>query len=211
MASFVALLVAVLLVATLVGGIALVTVMVSGVWWLRRRIRRRLGWLGLVLASRPHRAGASAPGDGSLPLWSLPIPDRRWWSGVRARRELWRAVSAAEHAVTAARHGGAPVGDLDGLCRRLRRAAGGADRSLAIWQRSAAVGVGHEDAVGEVSDVVSAARQIQAVASAALASVSRPMARELADDVRAEVAALTAGIASAAAAARPSRLPGTPA
>jgi hypothetical protein len=52
--------------------------------------------------------------------------------------------------------------------------------------------------------VVAAAGQIQAVASAALASVSRPVARELADDVRAEVVALTAGIASAAGAARPS-------
>jgi hypothetical protein len=72
-------------------------------------------------------------------------------------------------------------------------------------------GVGLEDAVGEVRDVVSAAGQIQAVASAALASVSRPAARELADDVRAEVVALTAGIASAAGAARPSRMPGTPA
>jgi hypothetical protein len=59
--------------------------------------------------------------------------------------------------------------------------------------------------------VVSAAGQIQAVASAALASVSRPVARELADDVRAEVVALTAGIASAAGATRPSRMPGTPA
>jgi hypothetical protein len=66
-------------------------------------------------------------------------------------------------------------------------------------------GVGLEDAVGEVSDVVSAARQIEAVASAALASVSRPLARELADDVRVEVVALTAGIKSAARAG-PSRV-----
>jgi hypothetical protein len=132
------------------------------------------------------------------------MPDRRWWSAVKARRELWRAVGAAEHAVAAARRGGAPIGDLDGLCRRLRRAAGSADRSLAIWQRSAIVGVGLEDGVAEVRDVVAAAGQIQAVASAALASVSRPVARELADDVRAEVVALTAGIASAAGAARPS-------
>lgn len=211
MASSIALLAAVLVGAALVAGIGLVAVMASGVWWLRRRVRRRLGVLGLVLASRPRGANPSAGGAGSRLPWSLPLPDGRWWSGVRARRELWRAVGAAEHAVAAARRSGAPIGDLDGLCRRLRRAAGNADRSLAIWQRSAVAGVGLEDAAGEVRDVVSAARQIQAVASAALASVSRPVARELADDVRAEVVALTAGIASAAGAAGHSRVPGTPA
>jgi hypothetical protein len=210
MVSSVALLVGVLVAAVLVAGLALVAVMAGGVWWLRRRVRHRLQVLGLVLPSRPRRAGAPAGGAGSWWLWSLPTPDRRWWSGVRARRELWRAVGAAEHAVAAARRGGAPIGDLDGLCRRLRRAAGSADRSLAIWQRSAVAGVGLEDAVGEVSDVVSAARQIEAVASAALASVSRPVARELADDVRVEVVALTAGINSAAGAG-PSRVSGTPA
>lgn len=211
MVSSVALLAAVLVATALAAGLAFIAVMVGGVWWLRRRVRRRLQLLELVGASRPRWAAASAGGTGSWSLWSLPLPDRRWWSGVRARRELWRAVGAAEHAVAAARRGGAPIGDLDGLCRRLRRAAGSADRSLAIWQRSGVAGVGLEDAAGEVNDVVSAAGQIEAVASAALASVSRPAARELADDVRAEVVALTAGIASAAGAARPSRIPGTPA
>jgi hypothetical protein len=208
MVSSVALLAGVLVAAVLFAGLALVAVMAGGVWWLRRRVRHGLQVLGL--ASHPRRAGAPAGGTGSSWFWSLPTPDRRWWSGVRARRELWRAVGAAEHAVAAARRGGAPIGDLDGLCRRLRRAAGSADRSLAIWQRSPMAGVGLEDAVGEVSDVVSAARQIEAVASTALASVSRPVARELADDVRAEVVALTAGIASANGAG-PSRVSGTPA
>jgi hypothetical protein len=131
-------------------------------------------------------------------MWSLPVPDRRWRGGVRTRRELWRAVGAAEHALAAAKGGGAPTGDLDSLCRRLRRAAERADCSLAMWQRSEASGAGLEPVAAEVSDVVSAARQIQAAASAALASVSRPAAKELADDVRIEVVALTAGIARAA-------------
>ena len=193
-----------LVAGVLLAWTALLAVMVAGVWWLRRRVRRRLEVLGLVRASRARGAVASAGGVGSRWLWSLPQPDRRWWGGVRARRELWRTVGAAEHAVAAARRGGAPTGDLDGLCRRLRRAAGSADCSLAIWQRSAAVGAGLERAVGEVSDVLSAARQIEAAASAALASVSRPVARELADDVRAEVVALSAGIASAAGTLGPS-------
>lgn len=197
-----------LLAAALLAGTALLAVMAAGVWWLRQRVRRRLEGLGLVQASRVRRPAASAGGAGSRWLWSLPLPDRRWRGGVRARRELWRAVGAAEHAVAAAHRGGAPTGDLDGLCRRLRRAAGSADCSLAIWQRSAVAGAGLEHPVREVGDVLSAARQIEAAASAALASVSRPMARELADDVRAEVVALTAGIASAAVAAGPSRVPG---
>jgi hypothetical protein len=211
MASSVALLAAVLIAVALAAWIGLLAVVASGVWWLRRRVRRRLHLLGLTSANRPRRAAASAGAADSWWLWSLPMPDRRWWSGVRARRELWRAVSAAEHAVAAAHHGGAPIGDLDGLCRRLRRAAGSADRSLAVWPRSAVAGVGLENAAGEVRDVVSAAGQIQTVAAAALASVSRPAARELADDVRAEVVALTAGIASAAGGTGASPVPGTPA
>jgi hypothetical protein len=114
-------------------------------------------------------------------------------------------VGAAEHAVAAARRGGAPTGDLDGLCRRLRQAAGSADRRLAIGQRPAVAGAGLDPAVSEVSGLLSAAGQIQAAASAALASVSRPAARQLADDVRIEVTALTAGLASAAGTDRPPR------
>jgi hypothetical protein len=114
-------------------------------------------------------------------------------------------VGAAEHAVAAARRGGAPTGDLDGLCRRLRQAAGSADRRLAIGQRPAVAGAGPEPAVSEVGGLLSAAGQIQAAASAALASVSRPAARQLADDVRIEVAALAAGLARAAGTEGPTR------
>jgi hypothetical protein len=188
--------VALLVVAALLAWIAFIAAMAAGVWWLRQRMRRRLEALRLLLAG-PAR-GTAAPAGGSRWLWSLPLPDRRWRGGVRARRELWRAVGAAEHAVAAAKRGGAPTGDLDSLCRRLRRAAESADCSLAMWQRSAGVGAGPDPTAGEVRDVLSAAKQIQAAASAALACVSRPAARELADDVRNEVVALSAGIARAA-------------
>jgi hypothetical protein len=193
--STIALLVA---AAALLAWIAFVAAMAAGVWWLRRRVRRRLEALRLVLTGRSRGTAAPAGAAGSRWLWSLPLPDRRWRGGVRARRELWRAVGAAEHAVAAAKRGGAPTGDLDSLCRRLRRAAESADCSLSVWQQSAVAGAGTDPTAGEVSDVLLAARQIQAAASAALASVSRPAARELADDVRIEVVALTAGIARAA-------------
>jgi hypothetical protein len=188
-----------LLVAGLLAGVVFAALVTAGGLWLRHRVRRRLQALGPVLAGRPRGAAAAVGGSaGSRWLWSLPVPDRRWREGGRARRELWRAVGAAEHAVAAARRGGAPTGDLDGLCRRLRQAAGSADRRLAIGQRPAVAGAGLDPAVSEVSGLLSAAGQIQAAASAALASVSRPAARQLADDVRIEVTALTAGLASAA-------------
>jgi hypothetical protein len=195
-----------LLAAGLLAAIVFVALVAAGGLWLRRRVRRRLQALGPVLAGRARGAAAAVGGGaGSRWLWSLPVPDRRWREGGRARRELWRAVGAAEHAVAAARRGGAPTGDLDGLCRRLRQSAGSADRRLAIGQRPAVAGAGLDPAVSEVSGLLSAAGQIQAAASAALASVSRPAARQLADDVRIEVTALTAGLASAAGTEGPPR------
>ena len=194
-----------LLAAGLLAAIVFVALVAAGGLWLRRRVRRRLQGLGLVLAGRARGAAAVAGGAGSRWLWSLPVPDRRGREGGRARRELWRAVGAAEHAVAAARRGGAPTGDLDGLCRRLRQAAGSADRRLAIGQRPAVAGAGLDPAVSEVSGLLSAAGQIQAAASAALASVSGPAARQLADDVRIEVTALAAGLASAAGIEGPPR------
>jgi hypothetical protein len=177
----------------------------AGGLWLRRRVRRRLQALGPVLAGRARGAAAAVGGGaGSRWLWSLPVPDRRWREGGRARRELWRAVGAAEHAVTAARRGGAPTGDLAALCRRLRQAAESADRRLAIGQRPAVAGAGPEPGDSEVCGLV-AAGEIQAAASAALASLSRPAVRQLADDVRIEVAALSAGLASAAGTEGPPR------
>jgi len=197
-----------LLAAGLLAGTVCVAVMTAGAVWLRRRVRCRLERLGLVLASRACGAAAVVGGAGSRWLWSLPVPDRRWREGGRARRELWRAVGAAEHAVAAARRGGAPIGDLDALSRRLRKAAGNADRRLVIGQRPAVDGAGLDAGVGEISGLLTAAGQIQAAASAALASVSRPAARQLADDVRVEVTALTAGLASAAGAEGPTPLRG---
>jgi hypothetical protein len=198
-----------LLAAALLAGATLVAVVAAGAVWLRRRMRRRLDGLGQILTVRAREAaamaGSSVGSARSRWLWSLPVPDRRWREGGRARRELWRAVGAAEHAVTAARRSGAPTGDLAALCRRLRQAAESADRRLAIGQRPAVPGAGPEPAIGEVSGLVSAAGQIQAAASAALASVSAPAAHQLAADVRIEAEALAAGLASAAGTKGPPR------
>jgi hypothetical protein len=136
-----------------------------GLWWLRRRVRRleRL----CRAAALAGTAAAGAVAAGRYRAWSLPFPDRRW--------------------LTAARRAGAPTGDLDGLCRRLRRAAGDASRRLALSAHAAA----------EVRDLVEAAGQVRDAAASAAASTARPAARHLAEDARREARALAAGIAAA--------------
>jgi hypothetical protein len=89
--------------------------------------------------------------------------------------------------VTAARQAGAPTGDLDGLCRRLREAAGAAGRHLPLSPHPAA----------EIRDLVEAAGQIRDAAAAAAAAIARPASRRLADDAHREAQALAAGIAAA--------------
>jgi hypothetical protein len=165
----------------------------AGLWWLKRRVRR-LRRAGLA-AARMSMAAATA---GRHRLWSAPLPDRRWLAEARQRRRLWRAVAAAEHAVAAARQAGAPAGDLDGLCRRLRQAAGDADRSLAVSRTPARRGEAGHASGPEVSEVLAAAGLIQDAAASALASMARHASASLAGDARREAAALSAGIAAAA-------------
>ncbi len=75
----------------------------------------------------------------------------------RQRRTLGRAVSEAEFAVLAAQVTGAPTGELDILCYRLRLAAQDADR--------------------EIGDLLTAARMIREAAASAIASLSGPADR----------------------------------
>ena len=199
-----------LLAAAAIAGLVLVAGAAAGVWWLRRRVRRGLQVLGQIVAGPGRRVAAGRAGAWARWLLSRPLPDRRWVAAGRARRQLWRAVSAAEDAVARAHEGGAPVGDLDGLCGRLRMAAADADRSLSIAGRATAAGCQLESASSQVGGLVSAAGQIQGAAAAALASMSRPVVSGLADDVSREVVALSAGMASAAASSGPGGLSGKP-
>ena len=199
-----------LLAAALIAAVLLLAVSFAGVLWLRRRVRRRLESLSRVLAGRARGATAGAGTAGWRWLLSRPVPDRRWRSAVRCRRQLWRAVSAAEHAVAVARGGGAPTGELDVLCRRLRQAAGSLDRSLAIDRQATVAGTELPPASSQVTELVSAAGHIQAAAAAVLGSSSRLAASGLAEEVHRETVALAAGMASAASAAAPGRLPRGP-
>lgn len=178
--------------------------LVAGLWWLRRRVSR-LRRASRVIAGRAATATAGAVGTGLQRAWSVPLPDRRWLAAARERRRLWRAVAAAEHAVAVARQASAPTGDLDGLCRRLRRAAGDADRCLSVSRRPGEPDAGHRaDAMAEISDLVSTAGLIQDAAASAVASMARIASSGLSEDARLEAGALAAGII-AAAGARPRR------
>jgi hypothetical protein len=172
-----------LLAVALAAGTA---VLAAGLWWLRRRVRR-LKLLGRAAAARAGLAAAGAVAAGRYRAWSLPFPDRRWLRAAGERRGLWRAVGAAERAVAAARRAGAPTGDLDGLCRRLREAAGDASRRLLPSPQAAA----------EIRDLVEAAGQVQDAAASAAAAMAQPAARRLAEDAHREAQALAAGIAAA--------------
>jgi hypothetical protein len=174
----------------------------AGLWWLRRRVRRVHGLrrAGQVMTARATAAAASAAARTRQRAWSVPLPDLGWLAAARERRRLWRAVTAAEHAVAVARRAGAPTGDLQSLCWRLRQGAGDADRCLAVARRPAAPGAGHcAGAIAEVGDLVTAAGLIQDAAASAAASMARPAVEGLAEDARREAAALAAGIAAAAA------------
>jgi len=122
---------------------------------------------------------------------------------TRQRRTLWRAVSAAEHAIATAQQTGAPTGDLDTLCRRLRRAAQDADRSLSVAHGAASYGREAGQSQSDIDDLLTAAGLIQDAAASAVASLSQPAARLVADDARREAEALAAGLTSAAQAAGP--------
>jgi hypothetical protein len=183
-----------LLATMLAAGIVVLAAAVTGVWWLRRRVRRRLGTIN-------HAAAAAHAGWRWL--LSQPAPDRRWLAVTRQRRTLWRAVSAAEHAIATAQQAGAPTGDLGTMGRRLRRAAQDADRCLSVAYGAASCGREAGQARSDMDDLLTAAGLIQDAAASAVASLSQPAARHLADDARREAEALAAGLTSAARAAGP--------
>ena len=181
----------------LAGGVVVLAAAAGAVWWVKRRVRRRLERIGRAVTRRGAGISAGAAAAGWQWLWSRPLPDRRWIAAGRARRRLWRAVDAAGHAVAVAREAGAPTGDLEALCRRLRQAAADTDRSLVMAGRATAATRTAQPGSAEVGDLVRAAGLIQEAAASAMASLSQPAAASLADDARQEAEALSAGIASA--------------
>jgi hypothetical protein len=196
-----------LAVLTITGVVLLTGAAVTGLW-LKRKLRLRLhsaSWA--ALAGRASQATAGHLHPRARWWWSRPVPNRHWVAATLARRRLWHAVTAAEHAVAQARKASAPTGDLNSLCHRLRQAAADTDRSLAIASRAMPPGALPAHVSSQAADLVATAGRIQDAAASATASVSHPKVASLADDVRQEVVALSAGLASAARSSRPPGLP----
>ena len=201
-----------LLAALAITGMVLLAVAVAGGLWLKRRLRLPMqgaGWA--ALAGRARRAAVGHVRTRSPWWWSRPVPNRHWVAAIRARRRLWRAVAAAEHAVAQARKSGAPTGDLNSLCRRLRQAATDTDRSLAMPGRATPSGARADHASVQAAELVAAAGLIHEAAASSAASMAQPAVASLTQDVRQEVTALSAGLASAAPSPGSRGLPGQPA
>jgi len=208
MLSEVAVRVGELLAALTLAGMVLLTVAVAGGLWLKRRLRSSLQGAGGAVARLAGRVPAGRVRPRGRWLWALPRPNRHWVAAVRTRRRLWRAVAGAEHAVAQARKSGAPTGDLDSLCRRLRLAAADADRSVALAGRATAAGTRADHASSQAADLVAAAGMIHDAAASSAAYMTRPVVASLIQEVRQEATALSAGLASAARSPGSRGLPG---
>ena len=162
--------------------------------WLWRRLHRL--WSRLT----PHLRGQGfdAPTTAGLRwLRSTPLPDRRWRSINGARRRMARALIGAEHAIDLARSGGAPLGDLESLCRRLHQTAANVDRSLRIAQRSTGSSIDDHTVLRQADSLAESARLIQFAAAKAVAAPNEKAADELADDLHREAVALASGMSTA--------------
>ncbi len=156
--------------------------------WLRRRWRSNR----VALALKLNGVALGAAASGARWLWTRPMPDHRWRTLQRTRRELLRASTAAEHAVREARAADAALGDLEGLTRRLRHAAVDVDRSLRVAQRSGA-SEPIDELLGHARALTRAAGGIQRAAATSLAELHRQTTDELVGHVRLEEQSIVGG------------------
>ena len=166
---------------------------VVGVLWVRRRIRRVRRRISTGVVQWAQHASTEVFGD-------RPVPDRHWMAVYRSRRRLARARAGAGRAVESARSGGAPLGDLESLLRRLNASAEELDASLAIAQRSSRSELDYTAVVDQADALVESARQIEKAAGVSLAATSAPAVTRIARDVHHEAEAVRAGAKVGAAA-----------
>ena len=111
------------------------------------------------------------------------VTDVRWWSNQRDRRRLWRAVAAADRAVSAARSAGVPTGDLPSVVRQLRRAASALDAGLSARQHS-------PELTRQAQALIAAADDVARATADAVAADTAPVIERVVAAVRLELAAL---------------------
>ena len=152
-----------------------------------RSLRSRVRMRGVGTTTRPDLPAVRA-------VAAATVASPAWWASQRDRQRMWRAVSAAQHAVAVARESGAPVGDLPALCRQLSAAAGGVD---AVLRASAGDRAWRRDAAAD--QVERAALDVQRAAVESLTMVTAADTTPLLNAVRREVLALAAGVRAAGA------------
>jgi hypothetical protein len=155
----------------------------------------------VVMAVRAVRRGLRSARDrvrsirvAPAPLTAAAVTSPGWWTAQNRRHRLWRAVTAAEHAVDVARRSDVPVGDLPSLTLQLHSAAVGVD---AVLRASA-----HGDPLrtqdrAACDQVETAAADIHRAALSSLRSSSQADTGPLLSAVQIEVAALAAGVRAA--------------
>jgi hypothetical protein len=149
----------------------------------------------VVLRRHARRTGKGAP-EREADVTPRPADRRasaRDWPRAEGQQLALRdAVRAAEFAVLEAQQTGAPTGDLDELCRRLRLAAYEAVSSPSPGQPGG-------PPASAIEDLMDAARMIRdAAASAAEQAQTHPSARIPADSLGPQAEAIAARIADAA-------------
>ncbi len=198
--TFVAHVVEFLLIAVLVGALALAAAFVVARSYVRRHwrlvrghvaTRGLLATVALLSAGRERYAARATPEQLSR------------GASARVRRRMWVAVEDAEVAVAHADAHDAPVAELPSVCRSLRTVAGELD-SLLRLERRLPGGAGRTDAVRlQVADVIAAARDVQAAALRAGSDATEPQVRSMVDRARDEVDIVSTALSRMRALARP--------
>jgi len=153
--------------------------------------RSVLATLALLSAGRERYAARATPAELSR------------GTAARVRRRMWVAVEDAEAAVAHADAHDAPVAELPAVCRSLRTVADELDGLLRLERRLPA-GAGRTDAVRlQVSEVISAARDVQAAALRAGSDATEPQVRSLVRHARDEVELVSAALSRMRSVAQP--------
>ena len=189
--TFVAHAIEFLLIATVVGALALAAAFLLARGYVRRHwrlvrghvvARGLMATLALAAAGRERYAGRATPEE--LSRGAAP----------RVRRRMWVAVEDAELAVAHAETRDAPVAELPAVCRSLRTVAGEID-SLLRLERRLPRGTGRPEAVrAQVAEVIGAARDVQTAALRAGSETTEPQVRSLVRQASDEVDIVSAAL-----------------
>jgi uncharacterized membrane protein YcjF (UPF0283 family) len=173
-----------LLIAGLVAALVCVAVFLV----VRAYVRRRWPLVRGHIAYRGVLASLAVLAAGREWFWARFTPEQlSRGASARVRRRMWVAVEDAERAVAHADGRDAPVADLPGVCRSLRSVAGEIDGLLRLERRLPSGARGSDAVRGQVAEVISAARDVQAAALRAGSDATAPQVRSLVRQARDEV------------------------